>query len=268
MFKTERWTEEVRNAGSEPQQRFVMSYRQVITRIAYQVASGLPPTVELNDLIGDGTIGLIEAIGSFDPSREVQFSSYAEKRIRGAILDGLRSLDWVPRSLRRDLRRLERTRQELQQKHRRCVTSEEVAGDMELSLDDLHRLLAVTAPSLPQAGRLSTLPSQMGDAPAPDDLPDPSGFDPQMQFIQQEACRLLRQAIGRLPERERVVISSYHFDDLSLKEIGRRLGLSESRICQIHGRAMARVRRLLARLMSHPTASRPGQDNGRLQEAS
>ena len=150
MVKTERWSEEVRSSGSEPQRRFVVSYRPVITRIAYQVATGLPPAVDLNDLISDGTIGLIKAIGTYDPSRQVQFSSYAEGRIRGAILDGLRGLDWMPRSLRRSLRRLERARLDLQQRHGRPATSEEIAGEMDLSIvfDDGYPAVAKLDPAL------------------------------------------------------------------------------------------------------------------------
>ncbi|HZI93033.1 MAG TPA: sigma factor, partial [Patescibacteria group bacterium] len=116
-----------------------MSYKSVITQIAYQVASGLPPAVELNDLISDGTIGLIKAIGTYDSARQVHFSSYAEVRIRGAILDGLRSLDLMPRSLRRSLRRLERARLDVQQAHGRPATSEELAAEMDFSLDALHQ---------------------------------------------------------------------------------------------------------------------------------
>ena len=268
MMKTERWSEEVRSSGSESQRRFVLSFRPVITQIAYQVASGLPPAVDLGDLVSDGTIGLIKAIGTYDPSRQVQFSSYAEGRIRGAILDGLRRLDWMPRSLRRNVRRLEKARMDLQQRHGRPATSEEVAGELEVTLDDLHEFLSVAgnaAPQSLQAGRPSVC---MHAVPAPDDLPSPAAPDPCVDLMKRESCALLEQAIGKLPEKERVVVKLYYFSEMNLKEIGRQLGLSESRICQIHGRAMTRIRKILTRLMCQPRTSRPGPETRRLQEAS
>jgi len=267
MVKTERWSEEVRATGSEPQRRFVLSYRPVITQIAYQVASGLPPAIDLGDLISDGTIGLINAIGTYDASRQVQFSSYAEGRIRGAILDGLRRLDWMPRSLRRDLRRLERARLDLQQRHGRPATSEEMAEELALSLGDLQAFLSVAAPAAPQSGPAGWPRAHTHATPAPDELPSPAGDDPHADLLKHESCALLREAMEKLPEKERLVIQLYYFGEKNLKEIGRQLSLSESRICQIHGRAMIRIRKILARLMSQPKA-RTRSDVRRLQEAS
>lgn len=268
MLKTEGWSDEVRDTGSEPQRRFVLSYRPVITQIAYQIASGLPPAIELGDLISDGTIGLIKAIGTYDPQRRVQFSSYAEGRIRGAILDGLRRLDWMPRSLRRDLRRMERARVDVQQRQGRPATTEELAGEMELTLGDLYAFLSIAAPAAPSPLQSGWPTAHAHNVPSPDDLPAPGGQDPQTDFMKRESCALLRRAIDGLPAKERVVISSYYLGDLNLREIGQHLGLSESRICQIHGRAMKRIRRILARLMTRPATARPRADNRRQQEAS
>ncbi|HEY3176853.1 MAG TPA: FliA/WhiG family RNA polymerase sigma factor [Candidatus Polarisedimenticolia bacterium] len=268
MAKTERWSEEVRHTGSEPQRRFVLSYRPVITQIAHQVASGLPPAVELNDLISDGTIGLIKAIGSYDSSRQVQFSSYAEGRIRGAILDGLRSLDWMPRSLRRNLRQLEKARFDLQQVHGRPATSEELAGEMDLTLEELHELLSSAAPAGTTAAHAGQVAAHPQGPPALDELPDSHGPDPQAGAMQLETRELLSEALECLPRKESIVLTLYYFGDMNLKEIGGRLGLSESRICQIHGRAMCRIRKILTRIMSHPRGSRVRSDVRRLQEAS
>jgi RNA polymerase sigma factor for flagellar operon FliA len=268
MAKTERWSEEVRHTGSEPQRRFVLSYRPVITQIAHQVASGLPPAVELNDLISDGTIGLMKAIGSYDPSRQVQFSSYAEGRIRGAILDGLRSLDWMPRSLRRNLRQLEKARFDLQQLHGRPATSEELAGEMDITLEELHELLSSAAPTGTSTPRSVHAGGHMQGSPAPDDLPDINGPDPQADAMQTETREILSEALACLPRKEGIVLDLYYFGDMNLKEIGRHLGLSESRICQIHGRAMSRIRKILTRLMSHPRGPRVRPDVRRLQEVS
>ena len=268
MAKAERWSEDVRDTGSEPQWRFVVSYKSVITQIAYQVASGLPPAVELNDLISDGTIGLIKAIGTYDSARQVHFSSYAEVRIRGAILDGLRSLDLMPRSLRRSLRRLERARLDVQQAHGRPATSEELAAEMDFSLDALHQFMSLTTPAPPPEAQVGRCSSAARAVPEPEELPARNVPDPFGEVIRREDRDLLRQAIERLPDKERTVINLYYFSELNLKEIGRRLDLSESRICQIHSGAMARIRKSLKLLTNRPKASRPRPDLKRSQEAS
>jgi len=265
MAKTERWSDEVRTEGSEPQRRFFLSYRPVIAQIAYQVASGLPPAVDMNDLISDGTIGLIKAIGTYDPGRKVQFSSYAEGRIRGAILDGLRGLDWMPRSLRRTLRAMETARSDISQDHGRAPTMEEIAEEMDLSLEDLHDLMAVVAPgSTPRSGGFP------GPTPplSPDDIPGQTGEDPQSTLLQAEMNSGLVRSLASLPERDRTVLTLYYFGEMNLKEIGAYLGVSESRICQIHGRAMIRLRKAVIRLLSFAPQKRLRPQPRRHQEVS
>jgi RNA polymerase sigma factor for flagellar operon FliA len=234
MAKNGCWSEEVRMSGSDAQKTFILSYRSMITRISWQVVSSLPVGVDLNDLVSEGVLGLIRAIERFDPDRGVEFCAYAEGRVRGAILDGLRSLDWMSRSMRGHVRQIEKARAAVQQRKGGTATCEELAGEMDVPLDSLYKFLRPMA----RAGD-PWLPEGQAEL---DPVPGARDEDPHSHLLKEESRRALDATIDRLPHKDQIVIRLYYFGEQTLREIGAFLGVSESRACQIHRRALARIR--------------------------
>ena len=216
----------------------------LVKHVAYRMARRLPSSVEVNDLVNTGVLGLLDAVDKFDPSRNVRFGAYAELRIRGAILDSLRDLDWAPRSLRKKSRELENIYGHLEDKLGRPATDEEVCEAMGESLHDLHSLL----------DQLNGLVVGSFDAPGHGEdseklinyYPD-GGNDPYMQLEADQLVRIMATAIDALPEKERLVISLYYFEELTMKEVGALLGVNESRVSQLHSKATLRLREKLRR---------------------
>jgi len=213
----------------------------LIRQIAHKMAMRLPSTLETRDLVNAGVLGLLDAIDKFEPERGVKFKTYAEVRIRGAILDSLRSLDWAPRSLRKKGRDLSRTHAELTQKLGRPATDEEVSEALGESLEDYYALVdqlhGLTVGSFEFA--------QEYDDKAEDHInhyPDDGSNDPHIRFQSKEITRILNEAIGSLPERERLVMSLYYYEEFTMKQIGALLGVNESRVSQIHTSATLRLR--------------------------
>jgi RNA polymerase sigma factor for flagellar operon FliA len=211
-------------------------------RIMWKIASQLPPHLDRDDLMSAAVIGLIMAAERFDPSRGVQFLTYAELRIRGTILDELRAQDWLSRSLRDKFKRLDKTFSELERELGRDPSSEEVAVAMGLNLDDYFSLLDdvhyLSVVSIDDSWESSD-GSPFG---LMDILEDASIEGPHDQIVRQQTSDLLLEAIDELPEKEREIVSRYYYEDKSLKEIGEMLNLKESRICQLHGQAIMRLR--------------------------
>ena len=213
--------------------------------IARRIHERLPKHVPFDDLVHAGIVGLIDAMHKFDTGKNVQFSSYAKFRIRGAILDSLRDLDWSPRDLRRKARRLEQTMQKLQTDLGRSATESELAHAMEMTLVDFQHLLddvrglevgSLQVESL-EDGRTTDLS---------ENLPGPANQDPLLLCMQQERRQMLAGAIAQLPRREQEVLALYYQEELTMKEVGAVLGVGESRVSQIHSIAVARLRVLLA----------------------
>jgi RNA polymerase sigma factor FliA len=219
----------------------------LIKHIAHRVATKLPSNIEIRDLINAGVLGLLDAIDKFEPERNVKFKTYAEVRIRGAILDSLRNLDWAPRSLRKKSKDLERTYAELSQKLGRPATDEEVSEAMGENLENFHALVdqlhGLTIGSF----------ENINDAEDGDNYlnyyPDDGSNDPYAKFETNEVTRLLAGAIEELPEKERLVLSLYYYEEFTMKEIGALLGVNESRVSQLHTKAMLRLRGRLGKMM-------------------
>lgn len=206
--------------------------------IAERVAVRLPFTIEINDLVSAGIFGLIDAIDKYDSSRNVKFKTYAELRIRGAILDSLRELDWVPRSLRRRAKEVEQVYSQLEQKFRRPPVEEEVAEVLGISISELQELLG-------QLRWLSVKDRSKSDNSKEEityQLPDNRTLTPSLNYEQKETRELLASAIDRLPERERQVIALYYLEELTMKEIATVLSITESRVSQLHTQAIIRLR--------------------------
>jgi RNA polymerase sigma factor for flagellar operon FliA len=242
----ELWTDYV--AGRDPglRDRLILHYAPLVKYVAGRVGSGLPAHVEQADLVSYGTFGLIDAITRFEPSREIKFESYAMARIRGAIIDELRNTDWIPRSVRMKARQFERTVATLEAALQRSPTEEEIAAEMDMDVEDVRKFLGQL--SLVNVVALDELlVDDDGSAPRlVDTLQDSSALDPQAMAEHGEARQLLARAVEQLPDREKVVVSLYYFEGLTLSEIGRVLGVTESRICQLHTKAVLQLRTKLA----------------------
>ncbi len=219
-------------------------YLPLVRRVVQRLAVRKPPHIELDDLVSWGIVGLLDAIEKYDPKKEALFSTYAQFRIRGAILDHLRSLDWVPRSVRQKAALIDRVSHEVEGRLGRPATDEEIAHELELSLPQYQELLGkvgeMTLFSLEDLG-FGAGEERLGLET--DD--DEAEADPLRALLSQERVHLVADAIGRLPEREKLVIALYYNEDLTMKEVGGVLGLTESRVSQLHSQAMLRLKRLL-----------------------
>ena len=214
----------------------------IVKIIAYQVAMNLPPHIDVNDLIGAGMIGLLEAIERFDTSRGVQFNTYASIRVRGAIMDELRSMDWMTRSMRDKSNQLEKAYGEVEKKMGRPAEVDEVARYLEISTENLYTLLsqvsAVSVLNLDDMG-INHLDDGMDILEC---IKDPEGKDPMTVVKFNEIKRRVAEAVETLPEKEKLIISLYYYDELTLKEIGKVLDITESRVCQLHSQSMHRLK--------------------------
>ncbi|MBB3678401.1 RNA polymerase sigma factor WhiG [Modestobacter versicolor] len=245
-FIADLWARYVRERDTGLRDRLILHYAPLVKYVAGRVGSGLPAHVEQADLVSYGTFGLIDAITRFEPSREIKFESYAMSRIRGAIIDELRSTDWIPRSVRMKARQFERTVAALEAKLQRSPTDEEIADEMDMDVEEIRKFLGQL--SLVNVVALDELlVDDDGSAPRlVDTLKDTSALDPQAMAEHGEARQLLARAVEQLPEREKVVVSLYYFEGLTLADIGRVLGVTESRICQLHTKAVLHLRGKLA----------------------
>ncbi len=213
----------------------------LVSRVASAIGSRLPHSVEMSDLTQAGVLGLLDAAEKFDQAKGVRFRTYAELRIRGAILDSLRSLDWVPRSLRRKRRELQRAESLLEAKHGRKPTDEELASVMELTLAELG-----AARERVRRAEVASLGTESFDRVVAR-THDPRSPDPHELLERREIESLLARIIEKLPVKERLVLTLYYHEELTMKEVGRVLGVNESRVSQIHGKAVEKLRRRLRR---------------------
>ncbi|MEO0421390.1 MAG: RNA polymerase sigma factor FliA [Pseudomonadota bacterium] len=223
----------------------VLQHASLVKRIAYHLLGRLPPTVDVEDLIQAGMIGLLEAARNYSSEGGANFTTFAGIRIRGAMLDEVRKVDWAPRPLWRQLRQMSRVISEMEHEQGRDVSDREVAERMDIPLDDYHRLLRDAA-----CARVASLDSMINDDPplAQAILEDHDG---PLQHLQESTfVKVLAQEIERLPERERLVMALYYDDELNLREIGEVLGVTESRVSQIHKQAKVRLRTRLTEWVS------------------
>lgn len=222
-----------------------MSHLPLIRFIVHRIASRLPRWVDSNDLINTGVLGLLDAAAKYDSTRNVQFKTYAELRIRGAILDSLRQLDWAPRSLRQKEKMMERANDEVTKQLGRKAEDQEVAQAMGLQLDEYRKMVnEVKSVSFGQFKSVVATAEQQG---APSDLlefiPAEEDTNPHLICERSEMRQVLGKLIDGLPRKERLVVALYYYEDLSMKEIGRVLRVNESRVSQIRQKAMFLLRR-------------------------
>ena len=238
------WRRCKEDGDERARERLVVAYSPLVKYVAGRMASGLPSHVEEGDLISYGLIGLIGSIERYDLDRDIKFETYAVARIRGAIIDELRSLDWVPRSVRAKARDVEKAHSQLENKLGRAPNEEEMAGKLGVSVDDFRTTLLEIANSSvlalddlwtvsdPDGGQVSLL----------DTIRDPNAIDPEDAIDTVELKDRLADAIESLPDRERLVIALYYYEALTLREIGDVLGVTESRVSQLHTKAVLGMR--------------------------
>ncbi len=226
----------------------MVAYSPLVKYVAGRMSSGLPAHVEEADLISYGLGGLISAIERFDLAREIKFETYAIPRVRGAIIDELRSMDWVPRSVRARAREFERANMKLEARLRRAPTDEEMATELQITLEDLQdALLQISNSTMVALDELWTVSDSTGDQVSLlDTLPDRGAPDPQAIVDQGELRDRIADGIAALPEREKLVVALYYYENLTLREIGEVLGVTESRVSQLHTKAVLRLRSKLA----------------------
>ena len=212
------------------------------------MGSGLPAHVEEADLISYGLVGLISAIERYEPEREIKFETYAIPRIRGAIIDELRALDWVPRSVRARAREIERANVKLEHKLQRAPTDEEIADELGIELEEFQEsLIQISNSTIAALDELWTVSDSSGDQVSLlDTIQDPGSPDPAKVVDATDLKDRVADAIARLPEREKLVIALYYYENLTLREIGEVLGVTESRVSQLHTKAVLRLRSKLA----------------------
>ncbi|MBI4885382.1 MAG: FliA/WhiG family RNA polymerase sigma factor [Actinobacteria bacterium] len=218
-------------------ERLIVHYSPLVKFVAGRIGAGLPNSVDNGDLVSAGVFGLIDAVERFDPARGVKFETFAVPRIRGAVFDGLRALDWVPRSVRSRAREVEAAFQELEGKHGRAPTDDELSKHLKLSSVDFKKWLvsiaSTTVGPLDRALVAGAEPRALTG-----DVPD----SPAMQVEDGEVRRMVKGEVRRLPDRERLVLSLYYDESLTLAEIGTVLGVTESRVSQIHTKAVLHLR--------------------------
>jgi RNA polymerase sigma factor FliA len=237
-------------SGADPalRDRLIVTYAPLVKYVAGRLGSGLPAHVDDEDLVSYGLLGLIGAIERYDPDRDVKFETYAIARIRGAIIDELRALDWVPRSVRSRARDIERAIAELEAKLGRVPTDEEIAQKLSLTEEELDESLSeISRSSIAALDELWTISGSGGDQVALiDTIEDTEAPEPQAMLSQTELREAIADAIARLPEREKLVVTLYYYEELTLREIGEVLGVTESRVSQLHTKAILRLKARLA----------------------
>lgn len=242
-------------------ERLLLEHLPQVQFIARRIHDRLPPQVLLEDLVHAGILGLMDAVRKYDPGKNVQLKHYAEFRIRGAILDSLRQVDWSPRALRRQARRLEQAISDCKARLGRDPSEPEIAAELNISLESLQQLLGDLRGL--DIGSLQSESSESpgGEAIQPRAVSEES--DPYRQTLLAEMNGLLERAIGELPDRERQVLALYHYEELTMKEVGAVLNIGESRVSQIHTSALLRLRVRMRELIAvSPERSRTPLNSG------
>jgi len=238
------WLEYKDNKSSTAREKLILHYSPLVKYVAGRLASTLPQTVDTADLISYGMFGLIDAIEKFDLSREIKFETYAMSRIKGAIIDELRAVDWVPRSVRHKAKELERAFIALENKFKRVPTDEEVSEALGITIKELHKTIKqLSHTSVVALEELWSVGSDRDEKISLlDTIEDTTSKDPYEFLENSEVKKILSEAIENLPYREKTVVALYYYEGLTLREIGEILGVTESRISQLHTKAVLRLR--------------------------
>ena len=249
MTEEQLWLEYKQSRDPEIRDAFIKQYAPLVKYVAGKVAIGMPHNVEFDDLVGFGVFGLFDAIDKFDPEKHVKFKTYAVTRIRGAIFDELRSIDWVPRSVRQKAREVEESVRRLETSLGRAASDMEIAADLGLSLDDFQKLmLKISGTSVLSLNDVWYTGEDSEKVSIVESIESPLSLNPDTIVEKEEIKRVITEAIHELPDKEKKVLVLYYYEDLTLKEIGKVLEVTESRISQLHTKAIMRLRSKLTNI--------------------
>jgi len=239
----ELWAAYKRNKDPLIRESFIKQYAPLVKYVAGKVAANMPASVEFDDLVGFGVFGLIDAIDKFDPDKNVKFKTYAVTRIRGAIFDELRSIDWVPRSVRQKTKEIEEAIVATEAKLGRPATDQEIAGCLGMNEDEFAKtMLKISSTSVLSLNDIWYTADDTEHMTIGDSIESPTSLSPDAIIERDEIRRVVVQAIQELPEKEKKVLVLYYYEELTLKEIGKVLEVTESRISQLHTKAILRLR--------------------------
>ncbi|MBO4508434.1 MAG: RNA polymerase sigma factor WhiG [Spirochaetaceae bacterium] len=245
----ELWLEYKKKKSPQLRDAFIRQYMPLVKYVAGKVSVGMPGSVEFDDLVGFGQFGLLDAINKYDPEKNVKFKTYAVTRIRGAILDELRQLDWVPRSVRQKSREIEDAIVRIESKLGRTATDDEIAEELGISVSELQQtVMKVSGTSVLSLNDVWYSGDDSDKVSIGDSIESPSSMNPDVIVEREEVRRVIIEAINELPEKEKMVLVLYYHEDLTFKEIGQVLNVSESRISQLHTKANLRLRAKLTNI--------------------
>lgn len=238
------WRQYKEEGRQEAREKLILHYAPLVKYVAGRVSSGLPANIEYSDLVSYGIFGLIDAIEKYDTGRGIKFETYAISRIKGSIIDELRSLDWVPRSVRSKAREIEKVCAILENRLQRAPSDHEIAAELGLSVEEFQQALTqISNTSIVALDELWSISGSDGDqASLIDTLEDPKAEDPTRMLDLSDMKARLAAAIDALPKREKIVIALYYYENLTLREIGEVLGVTESRVSQLHTKAILRLK--------------------------
>jgi len=249
MSEQELWIHYKKSRDPEIRDKFVRQYAPLVKYVAGKVAIGMPHNVEFDDLVGFGVFGLFDAIEKFDPEKHVKFKTYAVTRIRGAIFDELRSIDWVPRSVRQKTREIEEVINKLESNLGRSASDKEIAKEMGVSTQEFQKvMLKISGTSILSLNDIWYTGEENDSVSIVESIESPHSLNPDTIVEKEEIKRVIVEAISELPEKEKKVLVLYYYEDLTLKEIGQVLEVTESRISQLHTKAIMRLRAKLTNI--------------------
>ncbi|MBN2626106.1 MAG: RNA polymerase sigma factor WhiG [Spirochaetales bacterium] len=247
--ESELWLEYRKTREQSIRDAIITQYAPLVKYVAGKVSVGMPASVDFDDLVGFGVFGLLDAIEKFDPEKHVKFKTYAVTRIRGAIFDELRSIDWVPRSVRQKTRELDEAVQRLESSLGRAATDEEIARELDMEMNQYNQvLLKISGTSMLSLNDVWFAGDDNDKISIADSIESPSSLRPDSIAEREEIKRVIVEAINELPEKEKKVLVLYYYEDLTLKEIGQVLEVTESRISQLHTKAISRLRAKLTNI--------------------
>ena len=250
-LKTEEelWEEYRKTSDPKIRESFVKQYAPLVKYVAGKVMAGMPQNIEFEDLVSYGTFGLLDAIEKFDTSRDIKFKTYAITRIRGAIYDELRSMDWIPRSVRQKAKEIDNVVLKLEAKLGRAPNEEEIAKELGIELKELHTILVkLSATSLVSINEPVFLNDDSDKVSIIETIESPESLKPDLIIEKEEVKKIIVKVIVDLPEKEKKVLILYYYEDLTLKEIGEVLNVTESRVSQLHTKAIGRLRSKLNKI--------------------
>ncbi|MDR3130972.1 MAG: RNA polymerase sigma factor WhiG [Treponema sp.] len=239
----ELWVEYRQNKDPKIREAFIKQYAPLVKYVAGKVAVGMPHNVEFDDLVGFGVFGLIDAIDRFDPEKNVKFKTYAVPRIKGAIFDELRSIDWVPRSVRQKTKEVEETIGALEAQLGRSATDQEIAEALGMNENEfLKTMMRISATSILSLNDVWFSGDENDKVSIGDSIESPVSLNPDIIVEKNEIRQIIINSINELPDKEKKILVLYYYEDLTLKEIGQVMGITESRVSQLHTKAILRLR--------------------------